>query len=1036
MLNTFWPKNLWVTACAWAAAGGLLGPIAHGQMVGEQLGDGIARFHASANAQANAEPSIALEQVWAGIGPVPGGFSPLPSFAPGNPNRVTIPVAPGTSLYGTGLVAGPLERTGRRAVLYNDDSYAWGDWDEQLYQSHPWVLGVRADGTAFGVLFDSTWRSVIDTTNPQGQGIVFETEGPIPAVIVVDRESPQQVVMALSDLTGRPFMPPLWAVGYHQCRYSYTPASRALEVAQEFRNRQIPADTIWLDIDYMDGFRIFTFNPFTFPDPAGLNAALDSIDFSSIWMINPGVKLEQGYWIYDAGQAGDHWVKSSNTVTDFQGDVWPGLSKWPDFTRSATRAWWGSLYAPYMAMGIDGVWNDMNEPAVFGGPGWTMPDNNHHRADAALGGPGPHVKYHNVYGMLMARATREGILAANPDKRPFVLSRASYLGGHRDAASWTGDNIADWYHLWVSIPNVLNLGLSGQPFSGPDIGGFVGNGDAQLFARWMGYGALLPFARGHTSNFTVDKEPWSYGPAAEQTSRLALQRRYRLIHYYYTLFFESHLTGLPVARPLFFAEPQNSSARTWDDGFMIGDGIVVSVATTSGATPSRPPLQGPIHRFGFPETDQSGAAFDTDRQNLPHLYLRGGQIVPTGPIVQSTRDATLDHLTLLVALDENGEAIGQLYEDAGDGWEFEGGDFLLSTYYAQRSGNIVTVELIDSEGNRARPVRPLTVRLLTGDEFEVVETGMDGETIQLPFVEPPLPDATIIDGPYLDRAFSFADLLATQDTPTDSGNNINELNQLWLAAEVEGIRVGLSGNLGTDAMALALFFDTGTGRQSTLDTGSLSPPPAGLSALTGTTFDDGFAPSRLLFANAFGGALYCDWVTLPSSGTVTKRYLGQQSVGSGSGVLSGGNNPGGILVALDNRNVAGVTDQSAADAATATSGWEMYIPYSDLGLSAGSCGEIRVLGAIVQPSGAWTNQLLPPLGGTGAPGIAPDLSAIAGEQWSAAPLPPSDADLDGDGALTVEDLYLLHEQEASHGELECLRRYLRRGEGLDALIER
>ncbi|MCP4198529.1 MAG: alpha-glucosidase, partial [Proteobacteria bacterium] len=218
----------------------------------------------------------------------------------------------------------------------------------------------------------------------------------------------------------------------------------------------------------------------------------------------------------------------------------------PDFTRADVRHWWAGLYPFFLTSGVDGIWNDMNEPAVFNVDGHTMPTTNLHRADPDLGGPASHARYHNVYGELMAQATREGVLKGRPDLRPFVLTRANFIGGHRYAATWTGDNVASWQHLDFSIPMVLNLGLSGQPFSGPDIGGFVGKGDGPMFSRWMGFGALFPFARGHTGKGNIDKEPWAFDEDVEQTSRLALEGRYRLIPYLYTVFREASETGLPV----------------------------------------------------------------------------------------------------------------------------------------------------------------------------------------------------------------------------------------------------------------------------------------------------------------------------------------------------------------------------------------------------------------------------------------------------------------------------------------------------------
>ncbi|MEO1130752.1 MAG: TIM-barrel domain-containing protein [Planctomycetota bacterium] len=494
------------------------------------LAPGIYRLDRDADAAAAALPSLSFEDAARRerLGRATDGPSVKPRFSTDDSGRqvVEINVAPGTDLYGTGMVAGPLLRTGRRTVAWNTDAYNYTEAFDSLYQSHPWVLAVRADGSAYGVLADTTYRCVIDLRD----GIRFVADGPSHPVIIFEGRSPQQVIERLTDMIGRMPLPPKWTLGYHQCRYSYFPDRRAQEVASEFRKRDIPCDVIWHDIHYMHNNLNFTFDPEHFPDPAAHNAALHAMDFKTVWMINTG----QG--IRDENPVAKEMRERSLSVETasgepFIGRVWPGDCLFPDFTRAEVRAWWGGLFRDFLAVGVDGVWNDMNEPAVFEGEGWTMPLDNIHRADENLGGTATHARYHNVYGMLMARSTREGILRARPDRRPFVLTRANFIGGHRYAAMWTGDNAATWEHVDWSITMALNLGLSGQPFAGPDIGGFKGSISGEMFARWMGIGAMLPFARGHTEVDSIDKEPWAFGPEVERTARLALERRYQHMPY-------------------------------------------------------------------------------------------------------------------------------------------------------------------------------------------------------------------------------------------------------------------------------------------------------------------------------------------------------------------------------------------------------------------------------------------------------------------------------------------------------------------------
>jgi len=669
------------------------------------LGDRIVRFRDPRDAHLPLPPFPAYAQPPRDLGPAPRGSMVEPRFARvGGRQTLLVPIRRGTSLYGTGEQPGPLRRNGTRRLIRTTDSVEYDEGVPALYQAHPWVLAVRDDGSAFGVIVETTYPCEVDLT----RHIVFRfdprmTGVPMPAATVIERDSPMAVLEALADLTGRMPLPPKWSLGFQQSRWSYEPASRVLDVCRTFRQRWLPCDVVWLDIDYMDGFRIFTFDPSKFADPAGLNRDLHAIGFRTVWMIDPGIKAEPGYRVYDAGAAGDHFVKD-RAGAEYHGRVWPGACAFPDYTRASARAWWSALYTDFLSHGVDGVWNDMNEPAVFDQVWKMMPHDNQHEADADLGGPGDHLRYRNIYGMLMVRATREGIVAARPERRPFVLTRSNFLGGHRYAATWTGDNAASYTHMAWSISMILNLGLSGQPFCGPDIGGFIGETSPELFARWMGIGTLLPFARSHKVKGSLPHEPWTRGNECEHVSRLALERRYRLMPYLYTLFHESSLTGWPVARPLFFADPRDQRLRDAGDSFLLGDALLV--------------------RCELPERDGRGAAhrspmpagvwkrLEPTREThrwLPELYLRGGSLVPAGPIMQHVDQHPTDPLTLYCALDADGSAVGRLYEDAGDGFAFQRGEFRLTTFLVHRSNGRLKVEETEAEGSLAAPRRTIEI---------------------------------------------------------------------------------------------------------------------------------------------------------------------------------------------------------------------------------------------------------------------------------------------------------------------------------------
>ncbi len=706
-----------------------------GPGVRELVGPRIARFFAPGATPAQAEPSFALKNPIAKTGEVPADWGVVPVFGRAKDGRWTATVAApaGTSFYGTGEVAGPMLRNGRQVTLWNTDAFGYTvEKNPSLYQSHPWVLAVRPDGTAFGVLADSSWRMDIRTDG----AIAFTGEGPVCPVIVIDRATPQDVVKGLAELTGTMEMPPKWAIGYQQCRYSYNPESRVREIADGFRSRKIPCDVIWFDIDYMDGYRVFTFDKAQFPDPTRLNADLEAMGFRCVWMIDPGVKDERGYFVRDQMTEQDLAVKTASGET-FIGAVWPGMCVFPDYTSDRVRTWWAGLYKDFMATGIDGVWNDMNEPAVFGVASKTMPEDNRHtggtwRSEPGAAEvkitPGPHVRFHNVYGMLMAQGTRDGVMAVLPDKRPFVLTRAGFLGSHRYSATWTGDNSATWTDLEQSIPMVLNLGLSGQPFSGPDIGGFNGShtGDVaekgRFFARWMGIGALLPFSRGHTAKGNDNKEPWAFDAKTEATCKAALERRYRLLPYYYTLFHEAHTTGLPVARPVFFADPTDAALRSEDDCFLLGADVLVVPQFMPDGT--RVPVEPRGLWRPFEVVDAAKGNPD-----LPALKVRGGAIVPIGPVMEWSDQKPLDPLTLVVSLDANGNASGTLYEDAGDGWGFKKGEYLRTRYAASTIDGVVMVMVTATEGTMPRPTRGIVVQVI-GDAGKVfTASGNDGDTI-------------------------------------------------------------------------------------------------------------------------------------------------------------------------------------------------------------------------------------------------------------------------------------------------------------------
>ncbi|MGF7073436.1 TIM-barrel domain-containing protein [Mucilaginibacter sp. 3215] len=636
-------------------------------------------------------PSLMLQREPSIKKAVPAGWRIFPEFNLNEGKASAVVHLEGDiSLYGGGEVTGPLLRNGQTIKLWNTDNGAYGtDNGKRLYQTHPWVMGVRKDGTAFGILFDSYWKAELKTDSKE---IAYNTEGPLFRVFVIDRQSPQEVVKGLAEMTGTIEMPPRWALGYQQCRFSYVSEQRVRETANTFREKQIPCDAIWMDIDYMEGFRVFTFNKNNFPNPKQLNDDLHAKGFHSVFMIDPGVKADSSYAVYQSGSANDIWVKGAGG-REYHGKVWPGDCAFPDFTMPAARRWWADLYHQFMASGVDGVWNDMNEPAVndealpkeqrLG----TMPYNNQHRGGDALPA-GPHLLYHNAYGRLMVQATRQGVMEANPNKRPFILTRANLLGGQRFAATWTGDNLADERFMKVSVPMSLTLGLSGQPFSGPDIGGFLGNTSPDLWAQWLGFGVFLPFARGHACAGTNNKEPWAFGDAVETTSKIAISRRYRLLPLFYTLFYYAHKTGLPVMQPSFFADPKDLSLRSEEQSFLLGSNLLV---VPSFAKDIKLPA-GKWEKVTLVDGEESDPY-------QAKLLLKSGAIIPAGNVIQNTGEKSLNTLTLYINPDAKGNATGELYWDRGEGWEFKKKQYSKIKFKATKSGHEIMLRVVAQEGN-------------------------------------------------------------------------------------------------------------------------------------------------------------------------------------------------------------------------------------------------------------------------------------------------------------------------------------------------
>ena len=654
-----------------------------------------------------------------------------PTTLNGTAFTVTKTRTPDDHFFGLGDKPGPLDRTGEAFAMWNTDNFGWQESTDPIYKSIPFFLEMHA-GRTLGVLLDNTYRSAFDFGRGNPGAYTFSApEGPLDYYLLYGPD-PRQVVESYAWLTGPTPLPPVWALGYQQSRYSYYPRAKVEEIAARLRADRIPTDVLWLDIDFQDRNRPFTVDKERFPDFPGMLHQLAADNFHTILITDLHIAEapNQGYAPYDSGKAGDHFVKlnGQSGLQDYVGPVWPGPSVFPDFTRAKTRQWWGSLYKDFVADGAAGFWNDMNEPAVFRYPSKTMPDEVQHRIEEPGFAPrtATHLEIHNIYGMENSRATMDGMLALQPNLRPFVMTRASYAGGQRYATTWTGDNSSTWNHLRQTTPQLLNLGLSGFSLSGADVGGFAGSPPPDLLTRWLQLAAFQPIDRDHASKGTRDHEPWVDGPEHEAIRRRSIEERYRLMPYLYTTAEETSRDGMPILRPLFLEFPHATVDEHPLDldasgEFMFGPSILVAAnPSPEDVAPYEVHLPpglwydywsgAPLDRRG-PVTSQDHEIRETVNTTLPPIlvtpkladlpvYVRAGSILPMQPLTQSTNEKPVGPLTLRVFPPVPGDACsGELYVDDGKTFDFRKGQFLRLHFRCTAAPDgSVTLTLAKPEG--------------------------------------------------------------------------------------------------------------------------------------------------------------------------------------------------------------------------------------------------------------------------------------------------------------------------------------------------
>lgn len=572
--------------------------------------------------------------------------------------------------FGLGDKSGPLDHRNLAFTMWNTDAFGWQESTDPLYKAVPFLLALR-NGVSYGIFLDNTYRSNFDFGKESRDFYSFGADGGELDYYFFYGPDPKRVIQDFTALVGRTPLPPLFALGYQQCRYSYYPEARVREVAAEFRKRKIPADVIYLDIDYQQNNRPFTVDRERFPTFESMVSDLKQEGFKVVAITDLHLAHLPGYRPYDEGIKGDYLVKNPDGSV-YVGKVWPGESVFPDFTREDVRKWWGTLYTDFVHTGIRGFWNDMNEPAIFERADKTMPLDTVHSVE---GRKTDHREIHNVFGMENARATYEGLLRLQPDVRPFVLTRAAYAGAQRYASTWTGDNSSTWNHMRISVPQLMNLGLSGFAFVGDDIGGFNGSPTPELLTRWMELGTFNPIYRNHGMKGSRDREPWVDGPEHEAIRRHYIETRYQLLPYIYTGMEEASRTGIPLMRPMFLEFPQDQTLSTNDSEFMFGADLLVApkVVESVGAYDVKLP-GGVWYDFWTGKQVQGQTlAVDPPLGTLP-VFVRGGAVLPQQSVVQNVDEVPQGPLQISVY--PGPDCRGSLYQDDGNTMAYNSGKFL------------------------------------------------------------------------------------------------------------------------------------------------------------------------------------------------------------------------------------------------------------------------------------------------------------------------------------------------------------------------
>lgn len=625
---------------------------------------------------------------------------------------------PGERFIGLGEKTGPLDRRGHGYQNWNTDAFSYSLGEDPLYCSTPFYIGIH-HGRQYGIFFDNTHKSFFNFGASNNRFSSFAADSGDMNYYVIQGDTVGEILHGYSFLTGFMPLPPKWSIGYQQCRYSYYPDSEVRTVANTFRDKQIPADGIVLDIHHMDSYKIFTWDPRNFPDPQGLVRDLRAKNFEVVLMCDPGIKMEDGYDPYEDGVKKDVFLKYPDGE-HYAGQVWPGWCFFPDFTHPEVRTWWKEKLTKYSSLGVEGFWNDMNEIATWG---HTQPENIEFDHD---GNKATSRKARNIYGLQMARSSYEAAKELLNGKRPFNLTRSGYSGVQRYAAVWTGDNVSYDDHMLLGVRMVNSLGLAGIPFVGYDVGGFTGEASVKLFARWITLGALSPFFRGHTMVNSPDAEPWAFGEEVEHISRNFIRLRYQLLPYLYSVFEEASRTGMPIQRSMAICHPHADWVyhHQFHNQYLFGPFILVApvVSHQEYIKVHLPPGDWYSIYDGERLAGNRDVIVESPLHKLP-VFIQAGAVLPMQRPVMHTKEVVTELVVHVYAGHE--DTSFDYYEDDGSTFDFQKGVF-CRRHLVHRAGK-KTLHIGKQEGGYRTAFE--TIRIILHGTTPIDQFTMNGTTI-------------------------------------------------------------------------------------------------------------------------------------------------------------------------------------------------------------------------------------------------------------------------------------------------------------------